>query len=211
MPIVKIENISEGVSLGLWKIEEKADDLLKRSFLSPSEKKELDSISNIKKRKEWLGARALLKAMVDERGLKYSGLIKDEYKKPFLVNQPNHISISHCFPYAAVLIHDNSPCGIDIEEPKPALFHIANKFLSEKEQEFIARNPKNLCLAWAAKEALYKIHGRKRLSFKESMELSPFNINEGGDLQAKVVYENMERFFTLNFQCLDNHVMCYNY
>lgn len=211
MPLVKIENINDGVFWGLWKIEENADFLLEKTLLSEFEKQELTHISNVKKRKEWLGARALLKCMVEERQIPFFGVLKDQFSKPSLIGNDMNISISHCFPYAVILMNELSPCGIDIEQPKPALFHIAPKFLNDSEQQFMERNPRSLCLAWAAKEALFKIHGLKHLSFKNAIELSPFQIASEGVIEAKVICDNMERQFSLKYQIIDEHVVCYNF
>ena len=82
MPLVKIENINDGVSRGIWKIEENADFLLEKTTLSEFEKEELSLISNVKKRKEWLSARVLLKCMIEDRGVPYYGIFKDDHAKP---------------------------------------------------------------------------------------------------------------------------------
>ena len=49
------------------------------------------------------------------------------------------------------------------------LSRVASKFLSKEEFENAADNVKLLCIYWCSKEALYKLHGRKKVSFKDDI------------------------------------------
>ena len=133
MPIVKVETIEEQAIWGVWKIEEDNDFLLSNDVLSSGESDELAIINLEKRRHEWLAARIMLKQLHDHISIPFSGTEKDENKKPFLINSSYHISLAHCYPYAAAMIHFNHSCGIDIETPKPVLLKLAAKYLSEEE------------------------------------------------------------------------------
>lgn len=212
MPVVKIENINDDICWGLWKIDETTDSLLNFSHLSEEEKKELSQISNIKRKKEWLGARALLKHIVEKHlSLEYQGTFKDAHKKPFLFRQNVHISIAHSFPYAVVLINKNHPCGIDIEKPKPALFHVAPKFLDAIELKEIKNNPEDLCLAWAAKEVLFKLHGKQKLNFKDNLHIQPYTLkNKKGQIKAEIKVSELKIQHSLVFEIRESYVICYS-
>ncbi|MFC2125132.1 4'-phosphopantetheinyl transferase family protein [Bacteroidota bacterium] len=212
MPVVKIENISDDSCWGLWKIEETPESLMDLSFLSNEEIEELSRISNLKRKKEWLGARALLKYVINKHlSWDYRGTFKDENNKPFLHNHSAHISIAHSFPYAVALLNRNSACGIDIEKPKPALFHVAPKFLNTYEFKNIKHMPENLCLTWAAKEVLYKLHGKQKLSFKENLHIDPESLNsKKGLINAEIELSETCTKYSLVYEIMESYVICYS-
>jgi len=210
MPIVKFKQINEDITLGMWKIEENEDYLQHHVRLSKEERAELKSIHHVKRKKEWLSARATLFEMCKSLKIKFKGTIKDENRKPHLVGLPWHISISHSFPYAAVLINKKEPCGVDIEKAKPALFHVSKRFLNDKELNEIPRNPNSLCAAWAAKEVLFKIYGKQKVSFKNNLLLSPFDLKPAGNIVGHIRLEMGSRDYTLEYFQLDDFIVIYN-
>ncbi len=210
MPIVKIENINEAVSWGLWKIDEDFDFLIGQTVISDPENEDIKRISNVKRRLEWAGARLLLKKLADRKGFSYKGISKDDFDKPFLIGNQVNISISHCYPYACAMLNDYHPCGIDIEKPKPALFQVARKFLNDQEKGYIPEEENYLCLAWAAKEVLYKIHGKKHLNFQKHIMLKPFELMQKGTLYASVSTHEIKENFKLWYITVDGHFICFN-
>jgi phosphopantetheinyl transferase len=206
MPIVQIKHINEDAMYGLWKIGENVDFLLQHSYLSKQERNEFNRIQNVKRQKEWLSARIVLLTLCKELKIKYKGTYKNENNKPHLIGLPWHISISHSFPYASALLSTKRPCGIDIEKAKPALFHISKRFLNDLEMKFIPRDPKYLCAAWAAKEVLFKIYGRKNLSFKKNLLLSPFDIK----LQGHIKLDMGTGDFLLQYFLLNDFIVCHS-
>ena len=210
MPIINIKYISNQVTLGVWKIEENVDSLEKMVYLSKAEIAEYNRIQNIKRKKEWLSARATLNTISKALNFKYKGTLKDENKKPSLLGLPWHISLAHSFPYATALLNTATPCGIDIEKAKPALFHIYKRFLNEKELKRIPKDPLYLCSAWAAKEVLFKIYGRKSLSFKYNMELSPYELFKEGQIQGTIRREKETEKFLLQYFQLEEFIVCYS-
>jgi len=212
MPVVKIENISDDSCWGLWKIEETTESLMNLTFLSDDEINELNHITNLKRKKEWLGARALVKHVINKNlSLEYRGTFKDENNKPFLHGHAAHISIAHCFPYAVTIINRINACGIDIEKPKPALFHVAPKFLSAHELGSIKHIPVDLCLAWAAKEVLFKLHGKQKLSFKENLHIDPDSLNsKKGHITAEIELSGTSNYYSLVYEIMEGYVICYS-
>jgi 4'-phosphopantetheinyl transferase len=210
MPFVKIENINEDCCWGLWKIDESPEVLHKACVLSSEEKSELKKISNPVRKTEWLAARALLKVIIEGQGLEYSGISKNESDKPYLVNNGIHISLAHSFPVAGAIVNRKKPCGIDIEKPKPALFQIASKFLSETEMGYIKNNSMDLCVAWACKEVMFKMYGRKKISFKKNLQVDPFIFNWNGWVQGLISFENEPVPVQFEYQLFEDSIICYS-
>jgi phosphopantetheinyl transferase len=210
MPLLRIEHINDHVSYGLWKIEENADFLLKNVFLSKEEKIEYKRIQHVKRKKEWLSARATLLSLCKELDIKCKGTVKDDNNKPHLIGVPSHISISHSFPYALVLLNKKAPCGIDIEKAKPAFFHVSSKFLNETEIKQIPRDPQHLCAAWAAKEVLYKLHGRGKISFKNNLFLSPYELKDAGEIEGHIKLDMGTGNYLIKYFQLDDFIICYS-
>ncbi len=171
MPLVHSEKIEEKVTIYLWQLVESETEL--KSLLSCKYNTEdLQTISHPQKIREWLASRLLIKTMVEASGLVYYGTHRDENGKVFLINHTHPISISHTHDYVAAVISEASPCGIDMEKMDPKLTRVANKFLSSGELESASDDIKKLCIYWCSKEALYKLHGRKKVSFREDIVIS---------------------------------------
>ncbi|MEO9968030.1 MAG: 4'-phosphopantetheinyl transferase superfamily protein [Reichenbachiella sp.] len=161
MQIHWIKSNPDSTSIGLAEIEEQDESLLESS-------PELDAL-HPKKRKEFLASRALLKTMCEQLDIPYQGIRKDDFGKPHLIDSSYHISISHSYPMVACAIHPSRSCGIDIESARPQLLKIKHKFLNPQELAVCGDDLSKLCLHWAAKETLYKIHGRKKLIFTKEL------------------------------------------
>src|SRR6201991_3179382 len=139
MAIAYRQRIDDDTEFALWKIEEEANDLYNQLQLDEQEKAYVEKLSNGKRHLHWLGARVLLRMMLhtDE----YIDCKVDEHGKPYLVNLPYHISLSHSFDYAAVMISRSRPVGIDIEKIEEKVERIAHKFMQPEEMAFI--DPEN--------------------------------------------------------------------
>src|SRR5690606_21449454 len=158
-----------------------------RLQLDERERSVFDSFKNQHKRSlHWLGSRVLLRTMLNTE--KYINLKIDEYKKPYLVNLPHHISISHSYDYAAVMVSLNGPVGIDIEQISSKIERIAERFLRPDELDFIDPESRetHLYACWSAKEAIYKWYGKGGLAFYGGIVLKPFCLEKEGRVRAAV-------------------------
>jgi 4'-phosphopantetheinyl transferase len=184
MAIAYRQRIDDDMEFALWKIEEKAEDLYNQLQLNNDEKAYVEQIGNGKRHLHWLGTRVLLRKMLitDE----YIDCKVDEHGKPYLVTLPYHISLSHSFDYAAVMISKKHPVGIDIEQIKEKVERIAHKFMRPNELSFIneAHKIPHLYACWCAKEAVYKCNGEKEVSFVDDILLKPFNFEHHGIIDA---------------------------
>ena len=181
MPLARIKYISPSAILGIWRLDEP------ESYFQPQlnnfvvDPEQLNLISHDGRRKEWIAGRFLIYQLAKLMKLEFEGVYSDEFGKPHLQNTPGHISISHAHPYVTAMIETKHSCGVDIERIRPKLVKLAPKFLSGAEQAQSKNEEANLAVSWGAKEALYKLHGRKRLIFKENLELKsiPFDQDMG--------------------------------
>ena len=195
-----IKSNPDGTSVGLAEITSEHDDILQNDHT------DLDHL-HPKKRLEFLASRQLLKQMVEDLGLAYTGIQKDEFGKPHLIDLSHQISISHSYPMVACAIHPSAPCGIDIEAIRPQLAKIKHKFLNSRELQYCGNDLDRLCMHWSTKEALYKIHGRKSLIFAEQLEVSQVTAEK---IEAQILLKGKVENYILNYEYFLEYFLVYN-
>ncbi|SDP95411.1 4'-phosphopantetheinyl transferase superfamily protein [Mucilaginibacter sp. OK268] len=209
MAIAYRQRIDDDTEFALWRIEEEADDLYKQLQLDEDEKAYVEKLSNGKRHLHWLGTRVLLRKMLhtDE----YIDCKVDAHGKPYLVNLPYHISLSHSFDYAAVMISKTHKVGIDIEMIKQKVERIAGKFLRPDERAFINDEHKieQLYVCWCAKEAIYKCNGEKEVSFADNIFLDPFSFNTRGELSARLHKNNINLDYVVSYMQYEGYMVGY--
>jgi 4'-phosphopantetheinyl transferase len=210
MPIVFSKKIDDQTMLCVWKIEETEAQLLSGLQLKQHELDIVAALSAGKRALHWLSTRLLLRTMLNTAD--YIDCKMDEHGKPYLVNSTTHISLSHSYDYAAVMISENRKVGVDIELVKMKIKSIKHKFLSDIElaQKQIGDNTLGLYVCWCAKEAIYKWHGKKGLEFKKHIHIKPFKLKDEGSLQA--IVELPEGIVTLEvnyFKTTDGYMLGY--
>jgi len=186
MAIAYRQQVDDDTEFAIWKIEEEADELYSQLRLDEQEQAHYESLKKGKRNLHWLGTRVLLRKMLQTD--EFIDCKVDAHGKPYLVNLPYHISLSHSFDYAAVMI-GKEPVGIDIEQIKDKVERIAHKFMREEEMAFLsdADRIKQLYVCWCAKEAVYKCFGRKEVSFADNILLDPFTFEGHGWLDAHLL------------------------
>nr|MBS0037214.1 4'-phosphopantetheinyl transferase superfamily protein [Saprospiraceae bacterium] len=175
MPIIYKEEVLETVNTAVWKIEEPEHYYLGQLSLSPDNEKELAGIVHPSKRLQFLASRLLLQQMVPDG--KSIHLKRSEYRKPFLPSSNIHLTVSHSGPFAAVAVSRRS-VGIDIQEFDHRLVRLSQKFVGNKEREYINSKTNHLDyyhVIWGAKESVFKAYEKGRLDFKEHIEVAEFS------------------------------------
>ncbi len=179
MPLFYQHNIDDSTKTGVWHISETESFFLEKVPLPKP------GITHYHKRLQHLAGRYLLQELFPE--FPYHLIEIADTKKPFLLNEEYHFSISHCGDYAAVIVNKNHRVGIDIELVTPKIERIKHKFLSE--DEFIGNwkleNDNNatwqsanlLTLLWSCKEAVFKWYGYGGVDFKMHIHLIPASID----------------------------------
>jgi len=210
MPIIYQKEIDKQTSLAVWKIEETEEELLSGLQLKQHELDVIASLSNGKRALHWLSTRLLLRKMLNTSD--YIDCQMDDHGKPYLVNSDTHISLSHSYDYAAVIISKDKKVGVDIELIKHKIKSIKHKFLSDLElsQKQIGDNTNGLYVSWCAKEAIYKWNGRKGLEFKQHIHIKPFKLKDEGVLQALVELPEGTKALDVNyFKTKDGYMLGY--
>ena len=209
MPISLFENLDQDTAIGLWQITESTKDLEARLQLKNHELELLSSLSNGKRNLHWLATRVLLRKMLNTN--EYIDCRADENGKPILINHHYHISLSHSYDYAAVMISKTKQVGIDIEIIKNKIERVQNKFLSQEELNAIDNEDRieKLYVYWCAKEALYKLNGKKETSFKDHIYIKPFSYLPFGDLSATIKKSASADDYTVKYKKIDNYMLGY--
>jgi len=127
-----------------------------------------ESISNKKRKIEWLSIRQLLIDLGDEVDIYY-----DEHGKPHFTEGSAHLSISHSQNAIAVSMHESKAHGVDLQYLTPKIKNIKNKYLREEELLEIGKgSTEELSIYWSMKEALFKLYGKKDIFLKENIRIS---------------------------------------
>lgn len=204
MPLIHSVN-EERCSAGVWQIEESESYFLKDLHLYEEEKQELKSLSD-RKRIQWLASRHLLHILTNEE--KRLVTSKDNFGKPFLIDSPLHISLSHSEDVVAAII-GKFPIGIDIQMKVEKLYRIKNRFLSERELSEIKNidDLELLHIYWGAKECLFKAYGRGQVDFKKQLYITP--IDNRQDFLGSIDKVDCQKQFNLKSIRIGEFIMVY--
>ena len=208
MPVERVEKINNDNLIAIWRLNETAEELLSLYRLSEDEQLIFDKFVNEKRKKEWLAYRTMLKVMLGKPGLV---IFYDEYRKPHLKNANQQISVAHSADLAAVIISNNSPVGIDIERITPRIDKIRKKFLNPDELGYLTNNYslEELYIYWGAKEALYKMYGRKLLDFRKNMHLDKVTPSKKGNFKGRIIHDALVIEYNMKYEIFDDYVMVY--
>ena len=166
MPLLRKWETARGTGLAaVWKVEEEEAFFTERINVPTT-------IKNEKRRVEHLAGRYLLKYLYPHFPL--AAIAPDAEAKPRLPGNALYFSISHSWPYVAVVVDERHEAGIDIQTWHPRIADISHKFLSPHEHDLVGTDPQMLTLAWAAKEAAYKWNGRRGMEFIEDIPIQRF-------------------------------------
>lgn len=165
--LISTWKISPTATVATWKVEEDEAFFMEKTGLQATMKSE-------RRRIEYLAGRFLLQHL--QPGFPVSEIGKDEHEKPRLPGNRYFFSISHSWPYIAVVIDTATDAGIDIQTWHPKIIDIKHKFLAPREQDLFAHDLKLLTLAWSAKEAAYKWNGRRAVDFIEHLPVEQYDV-----------------------------------
>lgn len=205
MPLQELHSSKPG-SIALWHITEDEGTLNKELL---NESCPLNIISP-QKRLEWISGRILIQNLAVSANIPFHGIHKDEFGKPFLRKSTHQISLSHSYPYVAAQIHPDRSVGIDIEQPKQKLLKIAPRILDAIELEDAGTDIVKHCIYWCAKEALYKVYGKRGLLFTNHLHIKPFTVKESGKLKGWIDANESPSFVDLCYIVTKDYVLVYS-
>ena len=194
MPLYKSIAVDPETHVLIWEITESESDLKSSIQLGDNSLQRLASMKSGLHRRAYLSVRHLLAiAQYSDVDLSYN-----EHGKPKL-SDGVEISITHSGEYAGIIL-SSKPVGIDIERQRDKITRIAHKFISSKENEYlmaIAEKIKALTIIWGVKEAVYKLYGEKGLSFKQHVDVAPFEVAKP-QTKASVNYKGEINFYEVH-------------
>lgn len=158
----------------VWQIDEPAEGEL---FFSLPQIPATERPRLPRRRLEFLAGRYLLWHL--ENNFPLHQIAKDAHGKPRLPGGEFYFSISHSYPFVAVLISPDKNCGIDIQRWHPRIQLLADKFLSREEKALFQHDDRLLTMAWCIKEAAYKWNGKRGLDFIRDIQIQDIIENEG--------------------------------
>ncbi len=201
MPIYQINNVSETIKVGVWKITESEEVLLELLIKTGFKQQDIYQTKNKQRLKQWIATRLLLHSQYNT-----TEIIYDDLGKPFLINGWN-ISISHSNDFAAIIINKTAYCGIDIEKITPKIERIKHKFLSPSDLKKIS-TLEHLLLYWGAKEALYKLYGKKEVLFIENLFIKEFK--KGNNIfLGEIKMPDYQKEITMTWEKIEDFILVY--
>lgn len=205
MPLYKTITFDENTKLLIWKIEEPFEVLCEGISLTDHCQKRVDGMKSDLHRRGFMSVRHLL-AFV---GYTDHDLFYDENGKPHLTDG-KHISISHSYIFAAIIISDVE-VGIDIEKQRSKILRIAHKFTPVEEYRTLANDDaimRKLTIVWGAKESLYKSFEHPGVSFLEHIYVEDFRLDDMAT-SATVRIDNRRETYDVYFQEFEEFTLVY--
>lgn len=205
MPLFQDTCPQLGTRMLIWKVTESLAHLQSQIQLRPESQARLESMKSELHQRAFLSVRMLLQ----EAHFTDFDLFYDIFGKPHL-QDGQHISITHSHEFAAIII-SNQKVGIDIELQRKKIKSIASKFcdaelsfLVEQSQDYIPK----LTVIWGAKEAIFKIRNEKGISFKNHIQVDPFEL-VNKQVQAQLHFDNVIQYFKINFEEVEDFTLVY--
>lgn len=166
MPLFYQQDINDNSRLAVWAISEPESFFLQ---LVPQHR----AVTHPHKRLQHLAGRFLLRTLFTDFPLDLIAIA--DTHRPFLENEQYHFSISHAGDYAAAIVSRYDRVGIDVEEIKPRVMKVKDRFISDEEAQLLNHAPTEFAvgetLIWSVKESLFKWHAAGEVDFKEDMEV----------------------------------------
>ncbi|MBT3611364.1 MAG: 4'-phosphopantetheinyl transferase superfamily protein [Flavobacteriales bacterium] len=190
MPIIH-KIAKKNVTILVWEITEVLEELqmLEKEIYTTTHTTET-------RKKEFLASRLLLKEITPNTLITYN-----EFGAPELDNG-NYISISHSKKIVAIIISEQQ-VGLDIEKISDKALKVSSKFVSENNLNNL--NKEKATLIWCCKEAIFKLHQKGNVDFKEDIKLTPFSLQNKGIVNAEFNSE----IFRLHYTKLNSHFLVY--
>jgi phosphopantetheinyl transferase len=169
------------------------DNQIFEKELNTNELGKLNSISNPTKKNEFVASRVLKSALFPGDEIHYNSI-----GAPFLKdNTQVKISISHTIGIVGIAV-SNHLIGMDLEPIRDLAIKLHAKFLHPVEIDLLNTTCRvEMTKAWSAKETLYKLAGRKGISFQNDMQIE--KVIDDSTWQAKILKSDGWWRFTIVF------------
>lgn len=203
MPERLFKTYNNGVSILVWEIQESNDELLKKLPASIVEDSTFKKIKVAHLKTEFLVGRLITQQIATYLDINFEGIEKDIHGKPHLKNVAWEMSLSHSKSFVVVAVHPEKAIGIDIEVPNNKLRRIMPRLFSEAENIMVGEDIVKMSWFWSAKEALYKLYGKRGIDFKEHLFLKYSSTRFTGEIKLPD-YESQHNF---NIEQIENYYL----
>jgi 4'-phosphopantetheinyl transferase EntD len=210
MGVILKKDIDDGVKLGIWEITEEFPELRSKLSLETEEVRTLEGYRNVSRQLEWLSVRTLVNELTGAN----TRIVYTEDRKPYLLDNSSHISISHSKDFTAILMSKFKRVGVDVEHMSQRITNISDKFINDSEviTENIDLSTYHLYILWSAKEALYKICDKKFINLKENIRIQAFQPESEGRFKGTV--DNIQGgvdTYELFYKRMDDYIIVWTY
>lgn len=155
------------------------------------ERLQASTFSSPTRRREFLSWRALLHRKLGPMSISYAPC-----GAPELPLGMGYIGVSHSQQCVALRYSPQEICAVDIESSKRNFSRIKDRYLTPEEQHLTA-HPAFGCIAWCAKECLYKLARRRELDLLRDLQLLEicFETAESGWLMGRLLNQTYRLAF----------------
>jgi 4'-phosphopantetheinyl transferase len=203
MPVRFQKECNSGAHLLIWEAKESETELLAilpSVILTDAEYLECKTPH---KRIEFLTSRLAIRYLAKELNISFDGIRKDEHGKPYLVNSSWQMSITHSKHFMGVILHPSKFVGLDIEKPQNKMWKILPRLFSEQEIKDVGNDLEQMSIYWSAKEALYKLYGKRGTYFKENLLIHKIE----NDLIGEISMPDCQNTYKIFQEKIDEYIV----
>jgi 4'-phosphopantetheinyl transferase len=208
MPLHQLTHLTPTTVLGLWHVQETAEELQAHLHaLRPGH--EIPVFKSESRTREWLGARLLAYTLLEKLSAPPLLLHRKETGMPVCSEAGWHVSLTHSGPWVGALVSCSDQVGIDIELRHEKILRLAPRFLNEPELQAADGDLEKVLLYWSAKETLYKVYQQKELIFKEQLLVSDFERQPAGFFEGQVLTDTFHQRYAVHYAVYPDFVLTY--
>ncbi|WP_264532185.1 4'-phosphopantetheinyl transferase family protein [Flavobacterium sp. N502540] len=208
MPLFETIQFNETTKILVWHITESFEELVSNIVLKEKTQLRLNGMKSQMHQRAFLSVRML----IQEMGFTDQDLHYDEFGKPYF-NCENHISITHSYDFAAIIISDKT-VGIDMELQREKILRIADKFVETENTYLNTQNTpdyiRELTVIWGAKEAIFKIRNEKGISFKDHISVNAFSLDKS-QTKASLDFNELAVDFEVHYKEIKSNTSGQNF
>lgn len=194
-----------GIDVCIYPVALVGDIEIAKKQLSPRDQVRLRAIPHPQKKKEFLASRLALKQLDPDYRLVYEGRV------PWMESSGKYVSLSHAHHVGAAILSADYIVGVDVEQQRPQLLKIAEKFLHPDEKLMVRpeRALADLHIYWGAKEALFKIWKFGSVDFSHELRVDTFAASDQGSTTAQILKLGSIINCQVNFQYVDGYYLVF--
>lgn len=200
----------QGATWGIWHVTETPEELRSCLVTECCNPTELAQLKCTRRQLEYLAVRVLVKNLT---GIEYK-ISHHPSGKPYLVDSPMHITVSHTAGYVAVGLHPKKEVGIDIEQISDRILNVTSRFVRPEEFPGLKRLSSETqllvyLLAWSAKETMFKVLNVSEVDFLNQLDVSMFMLQSSGVFIGHEYKTPKKRTYAIHYQTHPDFVLTY--